>query len=65
MVLVPKSTLQNWVNEFHKWIPEFKVLLFQGFPSISQFHNFFLIHLQLLFLFDSSSIVVSHQLFTV
>lgn len=30
MVLVPKSTLQNWVNEFHRWIPEFKVLLFHG-----------------------------------
>jgi SWI/SNF-related matrix-associated actin-dependent regulator of chromatin subfamily A member 5 len=30
MVLVPKSTLQNWFNEFSKWIPEFKVLLFHG-----------------------------------
>ena len=30
LVLVPKSTLQNWVNEFHRWVPDFKVLLFQG-----------------------------------
>jgi SNF2 family DNA or RNA helicase len=30
LVLVPKSTLQNWVNEFNRWIPEFKVLLFHG-----------------------------------
>ncbi|KAI8055731.1 SMARCA1 protein [Syncephalis plumigaleata] len=30
LVVVPKSTLQNWVNEFHKWIPEFNILLLQG-----------------------------------
>ncbi len=30
LVLVPKSTLQNWVNEFHKWVPDFKVFLFHG-----------------------------------
>lgn len=30
LVLVPKSTLQNWVNEFHRWVPDFKVLLFHG-----------------------------------
>ncbi|KAI3631523.1 hypothetical protein MIR68_010406 [Amoeboaphelidium protococcarum] len=30
LVLVPKSTLQNWVNEFNRWIPDFKVFLFHG-----------------------------------
>lgn len=30
LVLVPKSTLQNWVNEFHRWVPDFNVLLFHG-----------------------------------
>ena len=30
MVLVPKSTLQNWVNEFNRWVPDFKVFLFHG-----------------------------------
>lgn len=30
LVLVPKSTLNNWVNEFARWVPDFKVLLFHG-----------------------------------
>jgi hypothetical protein len=36
LVLVPKSTLQNWVNEFHKWMPEngFRVFLFQGSKDV-------------------------------
>jgi SWI/SNF-related matrix-associated actin-dependent regulator of chromatin subfamily A member 5 len=30
MILVPKSTLNNWCNEIKKWCPSFKVLLLQG-----------------------------------
>ncbi|ORX87384.1 hypothetical protein BCR32DRAFT_260626 [Anaeromyces robustus] len=30
LVIVPKSTLHNWVSEFNKWIPEFKVFMFHG-----------------------------------
>jgi hypothetical protein len=30
IVIVPKSTLQNWVNEFHKWCPSIKVECLKG-----------------------------------
>ena len=30
LVVVPKSTLQNWDREFHKWVPGFKTLVLQG-----------------------------------
>lgn len=30
LVIVPKSTLHNWINEFHKWVPEINVILFHG-----------------------------------
>lgn len=30
MIIVPKTTLSNWMNEFHKWCPSFKVLKFHG-----------------------------------
>ncbi|CRL05181.1 CLUMA_CG018148, isoform A [Clunio marinus] len=30
IVIVPKSTLQNWVNEFARWCPSFKVICFIG-----------------------------------
>ncbi|OUM67947.1 hypothetical protein PIROE2DRAFT_25646, partial [Piromyces sp. E2] len=30
LVIVPKSTLHNWVSEFNKWIPEFNVFMFHG-----------------------------------
>lgn len=30
IVVVPKSTLHNWVSEFNRWVPDFKVLMFHG-----------------------------------
>jgi len=30
LVIVPKSTLGNWVKEFNRWCPAFKVLRLQG-----------------------------------
>lgn len=30
IVIVPKSTLDNWAREFNKWIPDFNVLVLQG-----------------------------------
>ncbi|KZT62725.1 hypothetical protein CALCODRAFT_522329 [Calocera cornea HHB12733] len=30
LVVVPKSTLDNWAREFAKWVPDFNVLVLQG-----------------------------------
>ncbi|KAL7415636.1 SNF2 family N-terminal domain-containing protein [Mrakia frigida] len=30
LVVVPKSTLQNWDREFHKWVPGFDTVILQG-----------------------------------
>jgi len=30
LVIVPKSTLHNWMKEFAKWVPDLKVFLFHG-----------------------------------
>lgn len=30
MVIVPKSTLQNWVNEFKKWCPTIRTVCMIG-----------------------------------
>ncbi|XP_069320461.1 probable global transcription activator SNF2L1 isoform X3 [Eulemur rufifrons] len=30
MVLVPKSTLYNWMNEFKRWVPSLRVICFVG-----------------------------------
>ncbi|KAJ1302984.1 hypothetical protein OPQ81_003276 [Rhizoctonia solani] len=30
LVVVPKSTLQNWAREFGHWVPDFKVCVLQG-----------------------------------
>lgn len=30
MVIVPKSTLQNWVNEFKKWCPSIRTVCLIG-----------------------------------
>ena len=33
LVVVPKSTLGNWMNEFKRWYPELRVLKFYGSNS--------------------------------
>lgn len=30
IIITPKSTLDNWEREFHRWVPDFKVLVLQG-----------------------------------
>ena len=30
MVIVPKSTLHNWLNEFRRWCPCIKAVKFHG-----------------------------------
>lgn len=30
IIIVPKSTLTNWVNEFNKWVPSLKVVTLHG-----------------------------------
>ena len=30
LIVVPKSTLSNWMNEFARWCPCFRVLRFHG-----------------------------------
>jgi superfamily II DNA or RNA helicase len=30
MIIVPKSTLTNWINEFNKWVPSMNVFAFHG-----------------------------------
>ncbi len=30
LVIVPKSTLHNWMKEIKKWVPELNAFLFHG-----------------------------------
>lgn len=34
LVIVPLSTLTNWVNEFVKWAPSINTLVYKGTPSV-------------------------------
>lgn len=34
LVIVPLSTLTNWVNEFNKWAPSVSTLVYKGTPSV-------------------------------
>ncbi|KAG8992998.1 hypothetical protein FRB90_000819 [Tulasnella sp. 427] len=33
LVIVPKSTLQNWAREFRNWVPDFNCVVLQGTPD--------------------------------
>ena len=33
LVIVPLSTLSNWVNEFAKWLPSASVICYKGTPQ--------------------------------
>lgn len=33
LVVVPLSTLSNWVNEFSKWAPGARVVTYKGTPA--------------------------------
>lgn len=34
LVIVPLSTLTNWVNEFNKWAPSVSVITYKGTPNV-------------------------------
>ncbi|GAC97069.1 ATP dependent chromatin remodeling factor [Pseudozyma hubeiensis SY62] len=34
LVIVPLSTLTNWVNEFNKWAPTVSTLIYKGTPNV-------------------------------
>ncbi|CAF0773868.1 unnamed protein product [Rotaria sordida] len=34
LIIVPLSTLANWVNEFEKWSPSVSTIIFKGHPQI-------------------------------
>lgn len=34
LVIVPLSTLTNWINEFNKWAPAVNVLTYKGTPNV-------------------------------
>lgn len=34
LVIVPLSTLTNWVNEFNKWAPSVSTLIYKGTPNV-------------------------------
>ncbi|KAG8962877.1 hypothetical protein FRC05_005085, partial [Tulasnella sp. 425] len=33
LIIVPKSTLQNWAQEFGMWVPDFNTVVLQGTPD--------------------------------
>ena len=33
MIIVPLSTITNWTNEFDKWAPSVKIVVFKGSPN--------------------------------
>ncbi len=39
LVIVPLSTLTNWVNEFAKWAPSVSVLVYKGAPPVRKALN--------------------------
>jgi SWI/SNF-related matrix-associated actin-dependent regulator of chromatin subfamily A member 5 len=46
LFIVPKSTLQNWINEFKKWTPEINTLCFHGDQQKRVITGFCLIFLE-------------------
>lgn len=33
IIIVPLSTISNWLNEFHKWCPSINVIMYQGIKT--------------------------------
>uniref|UniRef100_A0A8R1IR49 SNF2_N domain-containing protein n=1 Tax=Caenorhabditis japonica TaxID=281687 RepID=A0A8R1IR49_CAEJA len=40
LVVVPSSTIENWIGEFHKWCPKLKVGLFSWLVVKFNFYGF-------------------------
>jgi ATP-dependent helicase STH1/SNF2 len=33
LIVVPLSTMSNWVNEFEKWAPSIRKIIYRGNPA--------------------------------